>query len=176
MDNKDFITLASERFSVRKYSDKPVSADDIDLILQAGRLAPTAKNLQPQRIITVTETAGREKIDKAARTYGAPCLFLVCADRDEAWKRPFDNKCSAETDAAIVTCHMMLQAADLGLESVWICMFDPDIIKEEFDLPENIEPMNILAVGYEDDSADSTKRPKQRKPLKETAQFEQYHF
>ena len=54
MENKDFITLASERFSVRKYSDKPVSADDIDLILQAGRLAPTAKNLQPQRIIAVT--------------------------------------------------------------------------------------------------------------------------
>lgn len=62
-----------------------------------------------------------------------------------------DNKQSADIDATILTDHMMLQATELGLGSVWVCYFKPDVIKKEFDLPDNLEPINISTIGYAKD-------------------------
>ena len=85
---------------------------------------------------------------KAANIYGAPLAIIVCADHQRAWTRPFDSKRSTDIDASILTDHMMLEATELGLGSVWICFFKPDVLREEFSLPEHLEPVNILAVGY----------------------------
>ena len=140
-----FSELCLSRFSARSYTEKSVEHEKLDAVLEAGRLAPTAANKQPQKIIVVKDT---NKLSEAADIYGAPLALVVCADKNTAWKRPFDGKNTADIDAAIVTDHMMLAAADLGLDSVWICYFKPDILRRILNIPDSLEPINILAIGY----------------------------
>lgn len=144
----DFMGLAKKRCSIRAYTDRKVEPEKLEQILEAARVAPTAKNLQPVKLLVVQSGEGLEKVGKAANIYGAPLAVIVCADRDRAWTRPFDGKRSTDIDASILTDHMMLEATSLGLGSVWICYFKPDVLREEFALPENLEPVNILAIGY----------------------------
>lgn len=146
----DFLQIAKSRYSVRKYKDMPVEKEKLDKILEAGRVAPTGVNAQPQRIIAVTSREGLEKLGKGAKTFNAPVVLIVCADKDSAWVRPADGKNIAEIDVSIVTDHMMLQATELGLGTVWMCWFKPDVIREEFNIPDSYEIVNLLAVGYAD--------------------------
>ncbi|MDE5570004.1 MAG: nitroreductase family protein [Ruminococcus sp.] len=148
----DFSTLINERHSVRSYLSKQVEVEKLNTILEAGRIAPTAANLQPISVLVVKENYSLSKLTKAANIYNAPLALIVCADKKSAWTRPFDGKQTIDIDASIVTDHMMLQATELGLGSVWICYFKPDILKKEFAIPDNIEPVNIIAIGYADES------------------------
>ncbi len=159
----DFIELCKTRYSVRSYTSRKVEDDKLNTILEAGRLAPTAANLQPQKIIAVRSEDGLKKLGESANIYGAPLALIVCADKTKAWKRPFDGKLTTDIDASIVTDHMMLEAADLGLGSVWICYFKPDILRKNFSIPDNIEPVNILAIGYAEENPPV--KEKDRKPL-----------
>jgi nitroreductase len=153
-----FLSLAKRRFSVRKYKDTPVEPEMINTILEAGRVAPTGANLQPYKILLVKSKAGLEALSKGANIYGAPSAFIICSDTVKAFKRPYDGKSMSDIDASIVTDHMMLAAADLGMGSVWITYFDPQVIRREFNIPDNFEPVNILAVGHSDESAASPER------------------
>lgn len=172
----DFLELAKKRYSVRSYTNQPVEQNKLDVILETARVAPTGANLQPQHLYVVQSEDGLQKIGKAANIYGAPLAILVCCDTERTWKRPFDNKKLTDIDATIVTDHMMLAAADLGLGSVWICYFKPDVLQKEFNLPKNLEPINILAIGYADTQAEPAASPERhnqaRKPLADTVSFE----
>ncbi|MCR3923500.1 MAG: nitroreductase family protein [Firmicutes bacterium] len=170
-----FLELAKKRCSVRKYEDKPVEQEKLERILEAARVAPTAANRQPHRILVVKTADGLAKLKKAGNVYEAPLAFVICADHATSWKRPIDGKDVADIDATIVTTHMMLEAADLGLDSIWVCFFDPATIKNEFALPEGVEPINILGIGY---VAGDVKAPERhevdRKPLAETVYYETF--
>ena len=169
----DFIEIAKKRYSVRGYQDKKVEEEKLEKILEAAHVAPTAANLQPIRLIVVQSREGLAKIGKGANLYGAPLAVIVCADHGKAWVRPFDKKQTADIDASILTDHMMLQATELGLGSVWICYFKPDVISREFGLPDNLEPVNILAVGYSDEEAADPERHSQtRIPMEELVSYE----
>ena len=162
----NFLDNAKKRYSVRSYKSQKVEQEKLDLILEAARVAPTAANLQPVRLIVVQEKEGLAKIEKAANIYNAPLAVIVCADHSTAWTRPFDKKQTGDIDASILTDHMMLQASELGLGTVWVCYFKPDILSQEFNLPENLEPVNILAIGYADEEpADPDRHGKTRIPL-----------
>lgn len=170
----EFLDIAKKRYSVRKYKDAPIEKEKLEKILEAGRVAPTGKNAQPQRLIVVQGEKGLEKAGKAARFYGAPCLIIVCSNKDETWVRPYDGKKLTDIDASIVTDHMMLQATELGLGTLWICWFDPVVMREEFSVPENLEIVSLLAIGYADGEPLSPERhAKLRKPLSETVFFEE---
>ncbi|WP_291765702.1 nitroreductase family protein [Blautia sp.] len=169
----DFLEIAKKRYSVRNYSDKKVEAEKLDKILQAAHVAPTAANLQPIHLIAVQGKDGLEKIGKGANIYGAPLAVIVCADHDKAWVRPFDNKQTGDIDASILTDHMMIEATELGLGSVWVCYFKPDIIRKEFNLPDNLEPVNILAIGYSsEEAADPERHSQTRISVKELVSYE----
>lgn len=168
----EFLELAKKRFSTRRYSAKKVEKELLDKILEAGRVAPTAANHQPQKILVVTSDEGKAKIDKAATVYSAPAILIVCADLDQGWVRNYDSKNCAEIDATIVTTHMMLQATELELGSLWLTWFDPDVIKREFDLPENIIPVNLLALGYDEGEPKPSGNHFKRKPISETVYYE----
>lgn len=172
----NFLELAKKRYSVRKFSEEKVSPGDLELILEAGRVAPTGANRQPQRLLVIQSEEGVAKLSKATRLYGAPMAILICSDTSETWERPFDGKKLTDIDAAIITDHMMLEATDLGLGSLWICWFDPEIIRSEFALPDHLEPINILAIGHaesEQTQASSPDRHKTlRKPIEQTVFFE----
>ena len=169
----NFLEIAKSRCSVRSYSDKKVEQEKLDKILYAAHVAPTAANLQPVRLIAVQSDEGLNKIGKAANIYGAPLAIIVCSEHNTAWTRPFDGKQTVDIDASILTDHMMLAATDLGLGSVWICYFKPDIISREFDLPDNLEPINILAVGYSNEPpANPERHAIQRIPLNDLVYYE----
>ena len=170
-----FIELAKERYSVRSYSPKKIEDEKLQLILQAGRVAPTACNNQPQRVLVIQSEKGLAKVAETApsKMFGAPCVIVVCADRTKTWIRPYDGMNSADIDASIVTDHMMLQATELGIGSVWICGFNSEKVKEVFNLPEGIEPINILALGYTEETPQSSERhATRRKKLSETVFYE----
>ena len=171
----NFLELAKKRFSVRKFEKKKVEGEKLSQILEAGRVAPTAANYQPQRVIVVREEPGMAKLKKAANVYEAPLAVIVCADHQVAWKRPFDGKGMVDIDATIVTDHMMMEATDLGLGTVWICYFKPDVLRKEFNIPDHVEPVNILAIGYTAGQIASPDRhDKARKPLQETVFYESF--
>lgn len=171
----DFLALAKKRFACRKFHDREVEPVKLDLILQAGRVAPTGANRQPQRVLVVRSKEGRERLARCTRDFGAPCALVVCADRSEAWTRQYDDKTITDIDATIVTDHMMLCATSLGLDTLWVCMFRPEAVREEFALPEHFEPVNILLIGYGDClPADPERHELMRKPIGETVFYE--HF
>lgn len=145
----NFLELAKERHSVRRFSDKKVEKEKLDLILEAGRVAPTAVNYQPQRILVIENEESLAKL-KSCTPYhfNAPLALLVCYDTSVSWKRHSDNKDMGVVDASIVTTQMMLQTHELGLGTTWVGHFDADIIKETFELPEYLVPVALLPIGY----------------------------
>ena len=170
-----FLELAKKRYSVRQYQTNQVEEEKLLKILEAARMAPSGHNNQPVKLIVVKEKTGLDKLKKGANIYGAPLAIITCCDTKAAWVRPYDSKNILDIDASIATDHMMLQATELGLGTVWVCNFDPKAIKQEFNLPANVEPINILAVGYAAGDATSPDRhDKTRKSLKDLVSYETY--
>lgn len=170
-----FLELARKRYSCRNYQDKKVEKEKLDIILEAGRVAPTAVNFQPQRLLVITKAEGLEKAGRAARIFGAPLIIIVCTDKDTVWTRKIDQKKTTDIDASIITDHMMLAATELGLGSVWICNFNAEVLKNEFKIPDNYEPVNILALGYEAGEGKSPDRhDEMRFPIEQTVFYESY--
>lgn len=168
----DFLSLAKKRYACRSYQQRKVEPEKIAAILEAGRVAPTGANRQPQRLVVVESAEGMERLARCTRDFGAPLAIIVCADTNEVWTRKYDGKKIGDIDASIVTDHMMLRATELGLGSLWICMFDPEIVRKEFALPENIVPVNILVLGYADcEPASPDRHDTARKALEETVRF-----
>lgn len=168
-----FLEIAKKRYSARSYTTKKVEQEKLDLILEAAHVAPTGANLQPHKILVVQEEEGLKKISKAANIYSAPMAIIISTDKSKVWTRPFDGHKLTDIDASIITDHMMLQATELGLGSVWICYFKPDVIKNEFGFSENLEPVNILAIGYAADEPASPDRHVQtRKPINEMVSYD----
>ncbi len=170
-----FLELAKQRCTTRGFTNRPIGRDDLDYILSAGRVAPTACNRQPQRIIVVRQPVNILKVQKAYQTFGAGCVFIVCRDRRNELIRPFDGKCSGDLDMGIICDHMMLAARERGIGSVMVGLFDPHIIRKEFNIPEYIEPAALLLLGYPvKDFLSSERHSTERKRLAETVMYEEY--
>lgn len=145
-----FMELAAERYSVRSYSARPVEQEKIDQILKAAQLAPTAVNFQPEMIYVLKSEEAMSKINRLCRCiYGAPMVFLICSDERKTWKSQTERGYSSgEMDCSIVCTHMMLEAWEQGLGSVWVRLFDVKAVAKAFDLPPYIKPICLLPVGY----------------------------
>ncbi|MCR4734194.1 MAG: nitroreductase family protein [Treponema sp.] len=149
MNYSNFLDLAKARYSVRKFLNKKIPKENVEKILQAGMLAPTGCNNQPQRIIVVQSDEGLAKIKECTRChFEAPLVFIISYNKDECWKRPYDGKLSGDIDASIVTTHMMMEAAELGLGSCWVMHYRPEVLKEKFNLSDNLESTALLVCGY----------------------------
>lgn len=143
-----FLSLVDRRFSCRAFSNRPVSATKIQSVLEAGRMAPSAKNLQPTRVWVVSSDEALAKLRTIHTCYDAPVVLIVAADPAKAWVRDCDGKNSADVDAAIVGTHMMMAAADQDLDTVWIGSFDPARLKALFPELGTYEPVLLLPVGH----------------------------
>ncbi|WP_371362414.1 hypothetical protein SRRS_35640 [Sporomusa rhizae] len=171
----DFLDLAKYRCTIRDFSDRKIEKHKLDRILAAGRVAPSACNKQPQRIIVVQEADSILKVQKAYKTFGSQCILIVCRDERDALIRPFDGKCSGDLDIGIVCDHMMLAARELNIGSVMVGLFDPAIIRKGFDIPEYIQPSALLILGYPEKGFLSANRHiTERKPIGETVMYENY--
>ena len=150
-----FQELSHARYSVRSFMDMPIEKETLDLILEAGRVAPTACNYQPQKIYVAKSEEARKKLASVCRcTFGAPVILVVCYDRNLDWKNKLQPGYeSGETDAAIVCTHMMLQAFELGVGSCWVGYFNATEVAEALGLPENITVSALLPMGYPTENA-----------------------
>ncbi len=149
----DFLELAQKRYSVRKYSARPVEQEKIDAVLKAAALAPTGCNNQPQRIMLADNPAVLEKIRGCtAYQFGAPLTFVICYDKNACWIN-HDGEPIGETDAAIVTTHMQLEAAEIGLGTCWVASFNKAKLRRELSIPDNLIPVALLPIGYPADDA-----------------------
>ena len=165
----DFLKLAEKRYSCKSYSDKKVSEEQLLRILEAGRLAPTAKNLQEQHIYVAQSADALKKIDGVTHCrYGAPVVLVVAFDKENVYTYPGGKRQSGIEDASIVATHLMLAAAAEGVGSCWINCFDPDRLHAELALPENEEILMLLDLGFASEEAGPLPNHFSRKPLDET--------
>ena len=169
----EFIDLVKSRYSVRDYDSRPIEEEKLAAVLEAGRLAPTATNAQPQRIFVVRDEASLKKLRSIARcAFNAPVVLIIGFEETAAWKNPFSPSVrTGDTDAAIVCTHMMLAAAEQGIGSCWVGWFDPELVKEKFDIPENVTLTALLPLGYPSDAARPSDRHTERKALTDTVTF-----
>lgn len=168
----EFTEVVKNRFSCKKYSDRPVDPALITEILEAGRVAPTAKNLQEQRIYVVRSREGLAKIDAVTPCrYGAPVCIVVAFDKDHMFTYPGEQRTSGVEDSTIVATHMILAAANAGVDSCWINFFDPEKLAKELGLPENEEVLMILDLGYGVEGTKPLANHSSRRSLEETVTY-----
>ena len=171
-----FMDLAKSRYSERYFDSRPVEEEKLALILEAGRIAPTGCNYQPQRIYVIqSEEAMKKAIGTKASLCGCPIALLVCYDKDTVWKNPedrnYENYNCGEQDASAVTASMMFEAEELGVHSLWIRGFDSQDVIEAFDLPSNHVPVMMLALGYPSEKSHPAHLHGKRKAIEETVKF-----
>lgn len=163
----DFLDLVKARYSVRDYVQKEIEQSKLDYIMECVRLAPSAVNFQPWRFAIVTDA---EQLAALKTAYPrewiqtAPCIIVACADHTQSWHRKADNKDHADIDLSIAIEHLCLAAAEQGLGTCWVCNFDVPVCREVMRLPEQLEPVALIPIGY---PAAQTLPDKKRKSLAE---------
>ena len=168
----DFKKVITERYSCKKFSDRTVEKEKLNAILEAGRLAPTAKNLQEQHIYVLESEEALAKIDSITPCrYNAGTCLLVAFNKNNVFVYPGAKRDSGIEDATIVATHMILAAANEGVDSCWINFFDPDKAAEVFGLPEDEEVLMLLDLGYAADGTGALPGHSRRKELSETVTF-----
>jgi nitroreductase len=169
----DFSELVRHRGSIRGYKPEPIEEDKLLTVLEAARLAPTAHNNQPFRLIVI-HTEGRE--EELSQIYGrpwftqAPIVICIVGVPSEGWVREVDGKNYFEVDVAIVMDHLILAAHNLGLGTCWIGAFNPKAAYDVLGLPENVIPIAFTPLGY----PDREPREKVRKSLNELVKYENW--
>ena len=168
----EFKAVVQNRYSCKKYSDRPVEAEKLNAILEAGRLAPTAKNLQEQHVYVLQSAEALAKVDAITPCrYGAPTVLVVAFDKNNVFTYPGGKRDSGVEDATIVATHMILAAADKGVDSCWVNFLDPEKLAQTLGLPENEEVLMVMDLGYAAEGAGPLANHSSRKPLSETVSY-----
>ena len=168
----EFAEVIKNRYSCKKFSNEPVPKEILNEILESGRLAPTAKNLQEQKIYVLTKPEDLALVDEVTPCrYGAPCVLLVAYDKTNVFTYPGEVRDSGIEDASIVATHLCLGATNAGVDNCWLNFFDPEKAKKAFDLPENEEVLMLLNLGYAAEDAGPLAPHFERKPLEETVVY-----
>ncbi len=165
----EFTEVIQSRYSCKRFDGRPVDPAQLTKILEAGRCAPTAKNLQEQRVYVIESAEKLAVIDAATPCrYNAGTVLAVAFDRDNVFTYPGGARTSGVEDASIVATHMMLAARDAGVDSCWLNYFNPDELARALGLPENEEILMLLDLGYAAEGAAPLANHTSRKPLSET--------
>ena len=168
----DFNVLSAARYSLRKFSDRAVEQEKLALVLEAGRNAPTAHNFQLQRIFVLRSPEALEKADACMGShFHPPVLVAVAYDPAVSWKRETDGKDHGEIDAAIAATQMMLQAADLGLGTTYVGMFEPEKLLAAFPEMAGTMPIALLPLGYPAEGAHPARLHSDRRPVEELVKY-----
>ncbi|MBE6969757.1 MAG: nitroreductase [Ruminococcaceae bacterium] len=163
-----FADLVKRRYSVRKYDPRSIEPEKLQLILEAGRWAPTAVNYQPQRILVLKGEEVEKLRGCTPFLYGQDVVLVICYDKGESWKSRSGRE-YGDVDVSIVLTQMMYQAEELGIGSLIVGMFKEPLLRERFSIPENLEIVALLMLGYP--AEDCEPHPEfhpYRKPLEET--------
>lgn len=168
-----FIDLAKQRFSARGYLKREIPEKDLHCVLEAGRIAPSAANLQPWIFYVVSNDGTKPEWKEVYHRewfHEAPVFIVICGNHSVSWKRS-DGKDHCDIDLAIAADHMTLAATDAGLGTCWICNFNREKVSSLLELPDNIEPAIILSLGYPVQEADVNRHGEKRKSYDEVVVF-----
>ncbi len=139
-----------KRSSVRRFLDKPIEEEKLKVVFEAGRLAPSAKNLQEWRFIIVKDHEVRSKIGQAANGQvfvgEAPIVIVACAVTD--LRIMSCGQLCYPIDVAIALDHISLVAVELGLSTCWIGAFDEDKVKDILGIPKEVRVVELMPIGY----------------------------
>ncbi len=172
VDEMEFTDVIRERYSCKKFDGRQVGQKQLEAVLEAGRIAPTAKNLQEQRVYVVQSEEGLAKIDKATPCrYGAPTVLVVAYDKNNVFVYPGGKRDSGLEDASIVATQMILAAKNAGLDSCWLNFFNPDELARDLGLPENEEILMLMDLGYAAEDAGPLPGHSSRKDISETVNY-----
>lgn len=164
----EFTKIMEKRETVRKFDGRKPSEAQLTYILEAGRIAPTACNNQPQRVYVLESEDALKKMDQASPCrYGASEALLVCADKEAAFT--LNGQSSYAVDASIAATHMLLAACDVGVDSAWIGVFDPEKTRRIFGLPERIVPICFIDLGFRTEDYPGNPTHNQRNPMEQMA-------
>lgn len=162
----EFMDVVRKRYACRKYADCQVSQADLDAILEAGRLAPTSTDQQEQHVYVIRSVDGLARVDELSECrYGAPTVLMVTYDTTDVYEYPGGEYDSGVEDASIALTHMMLAAADCGVGSCWVNVFDPDRVHEAFGLKERDRVVAMLDLGYPAADAEPSAKHLRRKDI-----------
>jgi nitroreductase len=162
-----------KRYSCRAYQDKNIEKEKLSQILEAARLAPSAKNMQDWRFVVVTDKEKKHKLVEAANNQtfieNAGAIIVACSVSSEVMRC---GQAVGPIDVAIALEHICLQAAQLGLATCWIGSFYPDKVRPIVGIPQNVAIIELMALGY---PADKQKEPK-REPMEKIVCYENWRF
>ena len=168
----EFQEVVKNRYSCKKYSGRQVEPEKLTSILAAGRLAPTAKNLQEQHIYVLQSAESLAVIDAFTPCrYGAQTVLAVAFDSSNVFTYPGGSQDSGMEDATIVATHMILAAADAGVDSCWVNFFDPEKLAGSLGLPENEKILMLMDLGYAAEGTGPLPNHSNRKSLDETVTY-----
>ena len=168
----EFKEVVRNRYSCKKFTGRQVEGEKLTTILEAGRLAPTAKNLQEQHVYVVQSNEALSRIDTITPCrYGAPTVLVVAFDKANVFTYPGGKRDSGIEDATIVATHMILAAADEGVDSCWINFFDPEKLASALGLPENEEVLMLMDLGYAAEGTGPLPKHTDRKRLEQTVSY-----
>ena len=168
----EYSELVGKRYSCKKYSDKVLSKEDLNSILTAGRLAPTAKNLQEYHVYVIQSDEGLKKVDSLTPCrYGAPTVLMVTFDQKNTFTYPASKRDSGVEDATIVATHLMLAATNAGVDNCWINNFNPEKAEEIFNLAENERVLMFLDLGFAPEGVGPLENHFKRMELAEKVSF-----
>lgn len=168
----EFKELIKARYSCKKYDGNQISTEQMQAILEAGRLAPTAKNLQEQHIYALQSEEALAIIDEITPCrYGAPTVLVVAFNAENVYVYPGEQRDSGIEDASIVATHMLLAAKDAGVDSCWINRFNPAELKEKLGLPEQEEVLMLMDLGFAAEGVGPLANHEKRKPLEDTVTY-----
>lgn len=149
MNGQEYLDLLKARYSVRSFSDVQLTDAELDVLLQAAQLSPTAKNSQPFRLCVVQSAEGLAKIDEATRCrYGAPAVIIGAYDADVSAKGlGYETGDFGDIDTSIVLTNIANAAAAENLGSCWVGAYDSAIIRKNFNIPNNYVLVDLMMVA-----------------------------
>jgi nitroreductase len=164
----ELFEVIKKRRSIREYESKRVEDEKLKKILnEAARLAPSAKNIQPWKIIVVEDDNLKQKLVEAAKGQKflaqAYYVLVVCVNEKECYQEHGDYMSSFAVDGAILMDHLILAATDLGLGSCWIAKFNEEKVKDSLNIPTDYRVIALTPLGYPAEKG----KDKGRKPLSE---------
>lgn len=173
MSYPQFYELVCKRYSCRNFDSQHIVDDSlIRAVIETAQLAPSACNRQPWHFVAVRDASARATMLSKSRPafLDAPVLLVCLGDHSQAWHRPLDNKDHTDVDVAIAIEHICLAAASLDMATCWVCNFDVAAVRELLQLPDNLEPIALIPLGFA--APDQQQPAKIRKPVDDILSWE----
>lgn len=164
--------IFNKRYSVRNFSERKVDKQTLNEILEIVRLAPTALNHQPYYIYVAQTEDALGKVKKAlAPDYGNSTVLIVCSDRNNSWENRYTGQENILQDIGIISATILYAAKANGVDSCYVCNFNPEILKDELKLSEGIHPESLIYLGYPSEDCKPSERHYQRRRVSEFVRY-----